>query len=72
MGVHKKSYTPPPAEVKTAQLLKGRTARVLRQRFPRLCTYPHGWHLWNPNYYVGTAGGVTSVIERSIANQKTA
>ncbi len=56
-----------------AHHLKGRSSRVLRKEIPALRRQPHRHHLWNPSYYVGTAGGVTaSAIERYIANQKVA
>lgn len=65
----------PPAvsAAQAAHVLKGRSARVLRARFHHLYRCPHRSCLWNPSYYVGTAGGATAAaIEKYIAGQKTA
>lgn len=65
----------PPAEaVATAvKLVKGASARRLFVRFPHLKKRLWGGHLWNPSYYVGTAGHVSSeTIQRYIEHQKEA
>ena len=50
--------------------IKGRTARILRQEFPRLRRLPS---MWTRNYFASTAGNVSSeTIKRYIAQQKTA
>ena len=55
-----------------AKLLKGITARRLFQEFPTLKNKLWKGHLWNPSYYVGTAGSVSKeVIQRYINEQKT-
>ena len=55
-----------------AKLLKGITARRLFQEFPALKNKLWKGHLWNPSYYVGTAGSVSKeVIQRYINEQKT-
>jgi len=49
-----------------AKILKGSTARQLFVKHPEL------GHLWNPSYYVGTTGEVSSeIIRRYIEAQKT-
>jgi putative transposase len=65
----------PPAEaVATAvKVVKGASARMLFVRFPHLKKRLWGGHLWNPSYYVGTAGHVSSeTIQRYIERQKEA
>jgi len=53
------------------KLLKGITARKLFQEFPHLKKHLWDGHLWNPSYYVGTAGSVSkAVIQRYIQEQK--
>ncbi|MGF1523869.1 MAG: IS200/IS605 family transposase [Leptolyngbyaceae cyanobacterium] len=47
--------------------VKGRSARMLRQEFPKLCKLPS---LWTRSYFVSTAGNVSSqTIQRYIENQ---
>lgn len=54
------------------KLLKGITARKLFQEFPQLKDRLWRGHLWNPSYYVGTAGSVSKeVIRRYIDEQRT-
>lgn len=54
-----------------AKLLKGISARKMFQEYPQLKAQLWGGHLWNPSYYVGTAGSVSkSVIQRYIEEQK--
>jgi putative transposase len=55
-----------------AKLLKGISARRLFQEFPDLKKVLWKGHLWNPSYYVGTAGSVSKeVIKRYIDEQKS-
>lgn len=54
-----------------AKVLKGISARKLFQEYPQLKNSLYGGHLWNPSYYVGTAGSVSkAVIQRYIEEQK--
>lgn len=66
--VHVLVSAPPrfsPAEI--ANLLKGYSARYLRERFPHLKRVCGKDHLWTQAYYVGTAGNVSAeVIQRYI------
>ena len=71
--IHLFISVPPARAVATAvKLIKGASARMLFVRVPgkkRLW----GGHLWNPSYYVGTAGHVSSeTIQRYIERQKEA
>ncbi len=60
----------PPAVI--AKVLKGASARRLFMAFPHLKRELWGGHLWNPSYYVGTAGYVSAeTIKRYIEEQKT-
>lgn len=55
-----------------AKVLKGASARRLFMAYP--CLKHQLWvgHLWNPSYYVGTAGHVSAeTIKRYIEEQKT-
>jgi putative transposase len=55
-----------------AKLLKGISAGRLFQQFPDLKKGLWKGHLWNPSYYVGTAGSVSKeVIKRYIDGQKS-
>ncbi|MGQ9512426.1 IS200/IS605 family transposase [Thermodesulfitimonas sp.] len=55
-----------------AKVLKGSTARTVFVKHPELKKKLWGGHLWNPGYYVGTAGQVSSdTIRRYIEAQKT-
>jgi putative transposase len=48
-------------------LIKGRTARVLREEFPKLLRMPS---MWTRSYFVSSAGNVSSdTIKRYIAEQ---
>jgi len=54
-----------------AKILKGSSARRLFQKHEELKKYLWKGHLWNPSYYVGTAGSVSKeVIQRYINEQK--
>ncbi len=54
------------------KVLKGASARRLFAAFPQLRRRLWGGHLWNPSYYVGTAGHVSAeTIKRYIEEQKT-
>ena len=51
-----------------ANLLKGDSARYLREQYPHLNKVCGKEHLWSRSYYVGTAGNVSAdVITRYIA-----
>lgn len=55
-----------------AKVLKGASARRLFTMFPHLRRQLWGGHLWNPSYYVGTAGHVSAeTIKRYIEEQKS-
>lgn len=55
-----------------AKVLKGASARRLFAMFPHLRRRLWGGPLWNPSYYVGTAGHVSAeTIKRYIEEQKT-
>lgn len=72
--IHLFISVPPAQAVATAvKLIKGATARMLFTRFPPLKKRLWGGHLWNPSYYVGTAGHVSNeTIQRYIERQKEA
>ena len=57
------------ASSKIIKMLKGVSARKLFQEFIVLKEQLRKGHLWNPSYYVGTAGSMTKV-QRSINEQK--
>ncbi len=64
------SAPPKEAPAAIAKVLKGATARTLFTRHPEL-RKRLGGHLWNPSYYVGTAGEVSAeTIRRYIEAQK--
>jgi len=66
------SASPKIAPAVIAKVLKGSTARTLFAKYPELRKKLWGGHLWNPSYYVGTAGQVSSdIIRRYIESQKT-
>lgn len=53
------------------KLLKGISARRLFQEFPLLKKLLRKGHLWNPSYYVGTAGSLSEeTVMRYIEEQK--
>lgn len=70
--VHLFISVPPAQAVATAvKLVKGTSARMLFARFPQIKRELWGGHLWNPSYYVGTAGQVNSeTIQKYIERQK--
>jgi len=72
--IHLFISVPPAQAVATAvKLIKGASARMLFTRFPQVKKRLWGGHLWNPSYYVGTAGHVSSeTIQRYIERQKEA
>ena len=54
------------------QVLRGKLAYILFREFPDLRKQLWGGALWNPSYYVGTAGEVSAqTIVRYIERQKT-
>jgi len=54
------------------KIFKGITAKFLFEKFPWLKQQLYRGHLWNPSYYVGTAGDVTKdVIRKYIEMQRT-
>lgn len=66
------SAPPQIAPAVIAKVLKGSTARTLFVKHPELRKKLWGGHPWNPSYYVGTAGQVSSeTIGRYIEAQKT-
>ena len=55
-----------------AKILKGSSAKMLYAKHPELRTKLWGGHLWNPSFYVGTAGHVSAeTIQKYIESQKT-
>jgi REP-associated tyrosine transposase len=49
--------------------LKGRSSRILRQKYPQLRRMPS---LWTRSYFVSTAGNVSSAtVQKYIAEQKS-
>lgn len=70
--IHLFLSVPPAQVVATAvKVIKGASARRLFMRFPRLKKRLWGGRLWNPSYYVGTAGDVSSkTIQQYIEGQK--
>ncbi len=72
--IHLFISVPPAQAMATAvKLIKGASARMLFTRFPQVKKRLWGGHLWNPSYYVGTAGHVSSeTIQRYIELQKEA
>ncbi len=70
--IHLFISVPPARAVAIAvKLIKGASARVLFVRLPGLKKRLWGGHLWNPPYYVGTAGHVSSeTIQRYIERQE--
>jgi putative transposase len=65
------SVPPAQAVAVAVKLVKGTSARMLFVRFSQLKKRLWGGHLWNPSYYVGTAGHVSSeTIQRYIERQK--
>jgi REP element-mobilizing transposase RayT len=67
-------FSAPPKEAPAAiaKVLKGATARTLFTRHPELRKRLRG-HLWNPSYYVGTAGEVSAeTVRRYIEAQRVA
>ena len=63
-----------PPKISLAEIacfLRGSSARYLFQCHPELIRWPWSGHLWNPSYYVGTAGHVSAeTIQKYIENQK--
>lgn len=53
------SAPPKVAPAVIAKVFKGASARMLFTRHPELKKKLWGGHLWNPFYYVGTAGDVS-------------
>lgn len=65
------SAPPKVAPAVIAKVLKGASARMLFTRYPELKKKLWGGHLWNPSYYVGTAGDMSKeTIRRYIETQK--
>jgi putative transposase len=66
------SAPPKVAPAIIAKILKGSTARTLFTKHPDLKNILRSGHLWNPSYYVGSAGHVSSeIIQRYMDEQKT-
>ncbi len=54
-----------------AKSLKGGAARTIFTRHPEIRKRLWGGHLWNPSYFVGTAGDVSAaIIQQYIESQK--
>jgi len=54
-------------------VIRGASAYQLFREFPAIKKKLWGGYLWNPSYYVGTAGQMSSeTIKKYIENQKTA
>lgn len=65
------SAPPKIAPAVIAKILKGASARMLFTQHPELKKKLWGGHLWNPSYYVGTAGDMSKeTIQRYIETQK--
>ncbi|AGL00300.1 IS200/IS605 family transposase [Desulfoscipio gibsoniae] len=65
------SAPPKIAPAVIAKILKGASARMLFTQRPELKKKLWGGHLWNPSYYVGTAGDMSKeTIQRYIETQK--
>jgi putative transposase len=65
------SAPPKVAPAVIAKVLKGASARTLFTRHPELKKKLWGGHLWNPSYYVGTAGDVSKeTVRKYIELQK--
>jgi len=64
---------PPALSVADAvKLLKGISARQLRLMFPQLRKRTRSDRLWEPSYYMGTAGHVSAdTIQKYIESQET-
>jgi len=52
-----------------AKRLKGRSSKLLRDRFPQLKEWCPG-HLWSPSCYHGSVGHGWEVVEKYISGQK--
>ncbi|MBE9574275.1 MAG: transposase [Proteobacteria bacterium] len=52
-----------------AKRLKGRSSKLIRDRFPQLKEWCPG-HLWAPSCYHGSVGQGWDVVERYISGQK--
>ncbi|MDA8335927.1 MAG: IS200/IS605 family transposase [Peptococcaceae bacterium] len=66
------SALPKVAPAVIAKVLKGSTARMLFMKHPELRKALWGGHVWNPSYYVGTAGQMSQeTIKRYIEQQKS-
>ena len=52
-----------------AKRIKGRSSKLLRDRFPQLKEWCQG-HLWAPSCYHGSVGHGWEVVERYISGQK--
>jgi putative transposase len=65
------SIPPAQAVAVAVKLLKGASARTLLVTFPAIKKQLWGGHLWNPSYFVGTAGQVSQeIIQQYIERQK--
>ncbi len=63
---------PPTTSIVTVvHALKGRTSRILFQRFPSLRSRFWRGHLWSPSYYVGSVGHVSEeTVAKYVRDQK--
>ena len=71
--IHVSLSAPPKiAPAVIAKVLKGSTARTLFVKHPELKKQLRDGHLWNPSYYVGSVGQVSSdIIRRYVETQKS-
>lgn len=66
------SVEPKVSLTEVAKAIKGGSARTIFTRHPELRKKLWKGHLWNPSYFVGTAGNVSAeTIQRYIENQTT-
>ena len=65
------SCPPSMAPSKIVQYLKGRSSRLLQEKFPELKRRYWGQHLWGRGYFCATVGSVTEeTIKSYIENQE--
>lgn len=57
---------------KVVNLIKGASARVLRNEFPETKKYLWGKHFWTPSYFIASTGQVSlDVLKAYVENQDT-
>jgi putative transposase len=66
------SFSPKLSISSVVKDLKGSSARYMFVKHPEIKRFLWGGHMWNPSYYVGTAGSVSKeAIQRYIEEQRT-